>query len=457
MTLQEHYNLIIEGKATDKDVFLKNAKALFPQYIPNHYGFDLTAKILKQKSVLTEGYIDLGCGCSSKPPKKEDYELEFQKFLKESEEKSIKSDLKKTDKSVEDVQNRGYNSKDYKNIDNVIYDQLQRGVYTEMSEDPSQDLQAVKDKVLKNLAKDPIYYTKNSAFGIKNIGYTDKLPGANPSKTDQMTPVSKEKIKANIKDSLTKTESAKKGSKPKAVKNEMTLTPKNSKGVKKMNMPGKEKVIKLKEGMGLADLLNEDINENKSLKVGDIVTLKDDPSMDIKAGEYKVITIDSEYDEEDNIGEYEVDLKSLSTGDRIALALDYIEGKGYWKNAGVGVGKFSPKINEGHFENGWEYRISDRVKIDPQLTSDPLNKQGEEGSIVDYNEDEVTIEFDDDTTGKYQWGTFKSVEQDINEGPLEDADAKLAKDQAAKEAEAAAIEKQRADNKLKIANAKKNV
>ncbi len=45
----------------------------------------------------------------------------------------------------------------------------------------------------------------------------------------------------------------------------------------------------------------------------------------------------------------------------------------------------------------------------------------------------------------------------VLEGPLEDADAKLAKDQAAKEAEAANIEKQRADNKAKIANANKSI
>lgn len=424
MTLQEHYNLIIEGKATDKDVFLKNAKALFPQYIPNHFGFDLTTKILKQKSVLTEGYVDLGCSCST-PNKKEDYELAFENFLnetkKESTEKKIKADLKKTDKSVEDIQDNDYDQKNMKTVDNVIFDQLQRGIYTEMSKDPEQDLKKVKEKVLKNLTKDPIYYTKNSAFGLEIEGYTDKLPGANPSKTDQMVPVNKEKVKSNVKDSLTKTESAKKGSKPKAVKTEMTQVSKTSKGVKKMDMPGKEKIIKLKEGMGLADLLNED-------------HLETDDDLLQSAMEY--------------VAEY-----GDSTPEQLAdfLNIDIDKAEDLIKSLEMNG------INEGHFENGWEYRISDRVRIDPQLTSDPLNKQGEEGSIVNYNEDEVTIEFDDNTTGKYQWGTFKSVEQDINEGPLEDADAQLAKQQADAESKAAAIEKQRADNKLKIANANKNV
>ena len=30
---------------------------------------------------------------------------------------------------------------------------------------------------LKNLKKDKLYYTKNAAFGIEGIGYTDEAPG----------------------------------------------------------------------------------------------------------------------------------------------------------------------------------------------------------------------------------------------------------------------------------------
>ncbi len=255
-SLQEQYNLIIEGKSTAKDVFLKHAKSLFPQYIPNHFDFELTTKILKQKSILTEGYIDMQLSFNTFDRPKENWENKFTQFLKEEEEKKIKADLKKTDKTVEDVQSNNFDYKDIKNADNVIWDQYQRGIYTEMSKDPSQELNDVKKLVLKNLAKDPIYYTKNSAFGLEIEGYTDKLPGANPPKSDKMESVSKEKTKANVQDSLGKKEAASKGT-PKQVKNEMTVTPKNSKGVKKMELPGKEKIIKLKEGMGLNDLLDE--------------------------------------------------------------------------------------------------------------------------------------------------------------------------------------------------------
>jgi hypothetical protein len=35
-------------------------------------------------------------------------------------------------------------------------------------------MQELKDMVFKNLAKDPIYYTKNAQFGVKDLGYTDE-------------------------------------------------------------------------------------------------------------------------------------------------------------------------------------------------------------------------------------------------------------------------------------------
>jgi hypothetical protein len=36
----------------------------------------------------------------------------------------------------------------------------------------------LKAIVLKNLEKDPLYYTKEAQFGIKGLGYRDDVPGA---------------------------------------------------------------------------------------------------------------------------------------------------------------------------------------------------------------------------------------------------------------------------------------
>lgn len=252
-SIQTQYNQILEGKG-DKYIFLKHIKAMFPQYIPNPMGFDDAITILKQRSILNEGF---------KEPvikKSESFEDAFKEFLNEAKkkEKEVKADLKKTDKSVEKVLDSAYDNEEIKNADNVIFDQYMRGMYVELSNDINQDLETVKKKVLKNLTKDPIYYVKNGQFGLKDVGYTDEAPTLKPSKSDEVEILDKSKPKSNVKDTLSKKESAK--GNPKKVK-EMPTKAKKASGVKKMADPGKEKIIKLKEGMGLNDLLD---NNNAS-------------------------------------------------------------------------------------------------------------------------------------------------------------------------------------------------
>jgi hypothetical protein len=257
ISLQNQYNLLKEGKLA-KDVFLKYAKETFPQYIPNSMGFEPAIHILKQRSVIRED------SSYKEVPKKteEGFEKKFKSFLAEAkkEEKAIKADLKKTDKSVEATNDAAnYDNTDTKSANNVIFDQYMRGIYTEMSEDPKQDLDKVKKTVLKNLTKDSLYYLKNGQFGVKGLGYSDELPGAKTAKDDKMIALSKEKMKSNVKDTLSKKEAAKGA--PAKVK-EMSTAAKNSKGVKKMANPSKGKIIKLKENQSLESLMNEvDINE----------------------------------------------------------------------------------------------------------------------------------------------------------------------------------------------------
>ena len=57
-TLQEQYNLIKEGKG-HKDVFMKEAKRLFPNIVPNSATFTQTTKLLKQRSVISENVFPL--------------------------------------------------------------------------------------------------------------------------------------------------------------------------------------------------------------------------------------------------------------------------------------------------------------------------------------------------------------------------------------------------------------
>jgi hypothetical protein len=341
MTLQDQYTQINEGKGA-KDVFLKHAKKLFPNMIPNHYGYEDSVKILKQRSVITENIWGIANASNKQPDwfkifnenlneydkasnwenesineenkslpiiksviyfgggnytvtlddgykilisggnlegiyggdaedvnsfvgqewdqapynyddmdrsNNDAYEKAFSSmneaktYTPSSQEVDVKSKSTKTAKEVEVKYDKKYDNTDTKKADNVIFDQLIRGVQFEMENSKNADktVEEIKNIVLKNLTKDPIWYTKNAMFGVKDLGYTNDIPGYRPSKSDQMVPVSKDKIKANVKDGKTEN---KKGM-PKKV-DQMTSTSKSSKGVQKMATPGKPTMIKPK-------------------------------------------------------------------------------------------------------------------------------------------------------------------------------------------------------------------
>ena len=170
-TLQDQFNLIKEGKG-HKDMFMKSARRLFPQYISNITSFDNAVTILKQKQVLSEG---IGGVVTTGNPF-----VNWAQFLNE-EAKAVE---KAPTKEVTDMETRGYDYKDYKNIDNIYGEAFLEGYYAEMKDPKNADktVDELKEIVAKNMAKDSLHYVKNAAFGIKGIGYTDEHPGLGPTK-----------------------------------------------------------------------------------------------------------------------------------------------------------------------------------------------------------------------------------------------------------------------------------
>ena len=161
-TLQEQYNLIKEGKG-HKDVFMKEAKRLFPNIVPNAATFNQTAKLLKQRSVISENIFPLMPSTGLNPF------TSFDKFINEE----AKADEKKTTKEVNQAETAGYDYKDPKNLDNQIFDQYLSGLRVEMEKDPKLTMDEAKEVVAKNLEKDPIFYTKNAAFKVDGLGYKE--------------------------------------------------------------------------------------------------------------------------------------------------------------------------------------------------------------------------------------------------------------------------------------------
>lgn len=167
-SLQTQYNLIKEGKG-NKEVFVKNAKAQFPA-IPNHYGFNETVNELKHKNILNETML----GIVSAQPTTPDWFKIFNESITEA-----KAEEKKPTKEVVDMETRGFDYKDKKNIDNVYGEEFLKGFYTEMNDPKNKDktVEELKEIVAKNLAKDQLHYVKDGQFGTKGIGYTTEHPG----------------------------------------------------------------------------------------------------------------------------------------------------------------------------------------------------------------------------------------------------------------------------------------
>lgn len=260
--LQEQYNLILEGKG-DKQHMLKQMRMLFPQYITQYHDFNTAASILKSKQIISEN--------TKKPNNTSDFDImKWKRNISESTE--IKAESKKIAKEVEDAKDKTFENdeseKDItKQIDKLDFNQVLKGFYAEMGDEKntSKSVEDLKKIVIKNLIKDPMYYTKKGMFGLKGVGFTDEVPSLGKPKDSKGKFKSSgygdldidkvvEKVKANVKDTLSDKEA--KITMPKKVK-EMEIKPKNSKGVKKFALPGKEKKIKLKLDE------NETFNPNK--------------------------------------------------------------------------------------------------------------------------------------------------------------------------------------------------
>jgi hypothetical protein len=101
------------------------------------------------------------------------------KKKKENEDEKVKAEEKKPSKKVEEDYSHIYNQKDPKDIDNLIFDQVMTGYYAELKDPKNADktMQELKDIVMKNLAKDSIFYTKDGQFGEKGLGYVTEAPG----------------------------------------------------------------------------------------------------------------------------------------------------------------------------------------------------------------------------------------------------------------------------------------
>jgi len=204
-TLQEQFNLIQEGKG-HKDMFLKSARRLFPEYVTNFATYNEAANILKQRGVISEikvgggvvtqrtfdpfkafnSYVNeeytVAGGVGPTYASQQENPIKPPKPMGVQNTKAVEKGLSKEVETSQKETGFEYTNKEL--IDNVYGEQFLEGYYAEMKDPKNVDktIDELKEIVRKNLAKNSSYYVENAAFGIKGIGYTSEAPGLTAGK-----------------------------------------------------------------------------------------------------------------------------------------------------------------------------------------------------------------------------------------------------------------------------------
>ena len=198
-TLQEQYTLIQEGKG-HKDMFLKSAKRLFPEYITNFATYGEATTILKQKGVISEAagsvvtqrtfdpfkafnsyvneeYSVFAAGAGKTYDIQDENPVKAPKASGTYDTKAVEGKLSK--EVVDNQKETGYDYTNKDLVDNVFGEEFLQGYYAELKDPKNIDktVRELKEIVRKNLAKNSSYYVENAAFGVKGIGYTKDAPG----------------------------------------------------------------------------------------------------------------------------------------------------------------------------------------------------------------------------------------------------------------------------------------
>jgi len=269
-TLQEQYNQIKKSKGS-KEIFLKEAKKTFPNYIHNVATFNQAEKILRQKSIISENIWGVATGKTEQPDWFKIFNenvdainesKELEKIIKNTKVTGTIKDLeakvklkakeaglditdgeiedavekhadeamglfeevkaveKKTSKEVTDLEEKNFDYKDKKDVNNVYGEAFLNGYYTEMKDPKNikKTIEEVKEIVAKNLAKDQLHYVKDGQFGERGVGYTDEHPGLKASKSDQMEKVKLKESRFKLKENYSEFQRVDKGEKDVAAK-----------------------------------------------------------------------------------------------------------------------------------------------------------------------------------------------------------------------------------------------
>jgi hypothetical protein len=177
-TLQEQYNLIVEGKGSTH-AFHKQALKQFPHLFTAQSSFDQVITVLKQKSIISEMVAQGLVSNSSGPNFFEIFNTNMAKLNEEA-----KAESKKADEEVVRAEKKTAKDKSAKYLNNQNGSEFLLGFYVESKQTKNVDktVDQIKDIVVKNLSKDPLHYVKSGQFGLEELGYKEDVPGLGPTK-----------------------------------------------------------------------------------------------------------------------------------------------------------------------------------------------------------------------------------------------------------------------------------
>jgi hypothetical protein len=177
-TLQEQYNLIVEGKG-NPSAFHKQALKQFPNLFTAQSSFEQVIRVLKQKSIISEMVAQGLVSNSSGPNFFEIFNTNMAKINEEA-----KAEEKKADEYAVKAEKKTAKDKTDKNIDNQNGAEFLLGFYVESrnSKNVDKTVEEIRDIVVKNLAKDTLHYVKSGQFGVEGLGYKEDVPGLGQTK-----------------------------------------------------------------------------------------------------------------------------------------------------------------------------------------------------------------------------------------------------------------------------------
>ena len=233
--IQKQYQDLLEGKMS-KQNFMRNVRMEFSQYVAPGNSYEDAINILKGKRILSE---------AAKP-----------------------EGVYGHNSNAEAETSRG--------IDHLNYYQVYHGIQYELAKMPEitdENYIKARKKVVDTILKDPDAYKELQLANFKAVKAMDedlKMKEVKPDnlrdKPNEMKVIKKD-VKGNTEATLEKKE--KKKSKDAGIK-QMTQTPKKTKGVKVMEVPGKEK--SLREGLNYRLAVSDEEAEEL---VGEIMSFKD--------------------------------------------------------------------------------------------------------------------------------------------------------------------------------------